>query len=191
MLVTGQDSVRNHGEAYAGRAIVGEDCVRDVDVAIGPPLVERLSGPLELVLHSAAVVHPRDRAAYRAAIGAVYRELRGDGPAAIDYARFYARLPELFPGPAAPAASDSIVAQVVTELHARWREVLGITGDERRVERSAEALRPAVLRAFAAPCPGWPAARHHSPDVLLAADGIDAVATAASSSPCWAKSTPG
>ena len=174
VLLTGQDSVRNHGEAYAGRTIVGEDCVRDVDVAIGPPLVERLAGPLQLVLASARWYTHEIARRYRAAIGAVYRELRGDGPAAVDYARFYARLPDLFPGPGHGPA-ESIVAQVVAELHARWREVLGIDGSERRVERSAPALRPAVLRAFAAPRPGWPAARHHSPDVLIAADGIDAV----------------
>lgn len=172
VLLTGQDSVRNHGEAYAGRTIVGEDCVRDVEVAIGPPLVARLAGPLELVLHSARWYTHEIARRYRAAIGALYRELRGDGPAAVDYARLYARLPELFPG---PEAAGSIVAQVVAELHARWREVLDVAGDERRIERSAAALRPAVLRAFAAPCPGWPAARHHSPDVLIAGDGVDAV----------------
>src|SRR5690606_2550196 len=47
--LTGQDGVRNPGEAYAGRTIAGEDCVRDVEVAIGPALVARLAGPLELV----------------------------------------------------------------------------------------------------------------------------------------------
>jgi hypothetical protein len=170
--VTGQDSVRNPGETYAGRTIVGEDCVRGVDVAIGPGIVERLAGPLELVLHSARWYTHEIARRYRAAIGTVYRELRGDGPAAVDYPRFYARLPELFPAHGAPG---SIVAEVVAELHERWREVLGLEGSERRVERSAGALRPAVLRSFAAPRPGWPGARHHSPDVLIAADGIDAV----------------
>lgn len=170
--LTGLDSVRNPGEAYAGRTIVGLDCVRDVDVAIGPGVVARLAGPLELVLQSARWYTHEIAQRYRTALGAVYRELRGDGPAVVDYARFHARLPDLFPG---PRAQDSIVAQVVTELHVRWREVLGLEGGERRVERSAEMLRPAVLRAFAAPGPGWPAARHHSPDVLLAANGIEAV----------------
>jgi hypothetical protein len=172
VALTGQEGVRRHGEAYAGRTLAGEDCVRDVEVAIGPAVVERLAGPLRLVLQSARWFTHEIASRYRAAIGAVYRELRGGGPAAIDYARLHARLPELFPGPAAPG---SIVAEVVAELHARWREVLGIEGGERLVERSAAALEPAVLRAFAAPCPGWPAARHHSPDVLIAAAGVDAV----------------
>lgn len=172
VMLTGQDSVRNHGEAYAGRTIVGEDCVRDVEVAIGLPIVERLAGPLQLVLQSARWYTQEIARRYRAAIATVYRELRGDGPAAVDYARFYARLPELFPDPSAPG---SIVGQVVAELHARWRELLAIEGGERRVERSVDALRPAVLDAFAAPRPGWPAARHHSPDVLIAAADVDAV----------------
>ena len=172
VTLTGQDSVRHHGEAYAGRTIVGEDCVRDVEVELGLPLVERLSGPLQLVLQSARWYTYEIARRYRAAATTLYRELCGDGPAAVDYARFYARLPELFPSLDAP---DSIVAQVVAELHARWREVLGVEGDERCVERTVDALRPAVMRAFAAPRPGWPAARYHSPDVLIAADGIDAV----------------
>lgn len=170
--LTGQEGVRSHGETYAGRTLAGEDCVRDVDVAIGPALLERLAGPLELVLRSARWYTHEIARRYRAALGALYRELRGDGPPAVDGARLYARLPELFPG---PDASGSIVGAVAAELHARWRELLGVEGGERRVERSAAALRPAVLRAFAAPRPGWPAARHHSPDVLIAAAGADAV----------------
>lgn len=171
VALTGQDSVRNHGEAYAGRTIAGEDCVRDVEVALGPAVIDRLSGPLELVLHSARWYTHEIARRYRVAMGALYRELRGDGPAAVDYPRLHARLPELFPG----RAPGSIVAEVGAELQARWRAVLCITGEERRVERSAAALRPAVLRAFAAPRPGWPAARHHSPDVLLAGDGVAAI----------------
>lgn len=170
--LTGQEGVRSHGEAYAGRTLAGEDCVRDVDVAFGPALLERLSGPLQLVLHAARWYTHEIARRYREAFGALYRELRGGGPPAVEYARFHARLPELLP---IPDKSGSIVAEVGAELQARWREVLGLAGDERRVERSAEVLRPAVLRAFAAPGPGWPAARHHSPDVLLAAAGADAV----------------
>ena len=171
VALTGQDSVRSHGEAYAGRTIVGEDCVRDVAVTIGPPIVQRLAGPLELVLQSARWFTHEIAARYRVAIDDVYRELRGDGPPEIDYARFYARLPELFPE---GNPEGSIVAQVVDELHTRWRGVLGVEGHERRVDRTVEDLRPAVERVFAAPRPGWPAARHHSPDVLIAASSVDA-----------------
>lgn len=179
VALTGQDAVRSAGETYAGRTLAGEDCVRDVDVELGPAVVERLAGPLKLVLHGARWYTHEIARRYRAAFGALYRELRAGGPAAVDYPRFHLRLPELFPGGGAEGSAGSpagsIVGQVVAELHARWREVLGLAGGERRVERTAAALRPAVLRAFAAPRPGWPAARHHSPDVLIAAAGADAV----------------
>lgn len=171
VALTGHDSVRHHGEAYAGRTIVGEDCVRDVEVVFGPPLIARLAGPLQLVLQSARWYTYEIARRYRAAFGALYRELRGDGAAAVAYARLYARLPELFPADGAA----SIVTQVAGELQARWREILAFADGERRVERTADALRAGIARAFAAPHPGWPAARHHSPDVLLAGAGVDAI----------------
>ncbi len=174
--LTRQDSTRNSGETYAGRTLLGEDCVRDVEVEIGPAVLERLAGPLELVLLGARWYTHEIASRYRAAIRQEYEALRGDGPAAIDYARFHLRLPALFPArPEAGATDGSIVARVADELRRRWRELLGVTGDERRLERRAAELRPQVAQAFAAPGPGWPAARHHSPDVLLAAADAEAV----------------
>jgi hypothetical protein len=170
LRLTGQEGVRHHGEAYAGRTLAGEDCERDVDVVLGPAMRDVLR-PLELVLHSARWFTYEIARRYRAAIRTVYDELRGDGPSAVAYGRFYARLPSLFPSRPGP---DAIVPQVEAELHGRWREVLGLRGDERVVQRSASELRDRVLDVFAAPGPGWPSARHHSPDVLLAAASVAA-----------------
>jgi Lantibiotic dehydratase, N terminus len=167
--LTGQDSTRGHGQAYAGRTLVGEDCVRGVDVDVGPPLIERIAGPLQLVLDSARWYTYEIARRFRAKLVELYRGLRGNS-SVVEYARINAQLPELL-----PAGSDSIVAQVTRELHARWREVLGIEGGERKIERSVETLRPLVASAFAAPGPGWPSARYHSPDILLAGAGIDAI----------------
>ena len=41
--------------------------------------------------------------------------------------------------------------------------------------RTSADLAPAVAAAFAAPGPGWPSARHHSPDILIAARDADAI----------------
>jgi hypothetical protein len=54
--------------------------------------------------------------------------------------------------------------------------VLAIDPAGPAVQRRAAALADAVRRSFAAPAPGWPAARHHSPDVMIAAAGPDALA---------------
>src|SRR4030095_4744982 len=37
------------------------------------------------------------------------------------------------------------------------------------------AARTAVDRLFGAPCPGWPGARHHAPDLMLPAATPDAM----------------
>jgi hypothetical protein len=50
---------------------------------------------------------------------------------------------------------------------------LELREDTSRVERSSAALAPLVDERFAAPFPGWPTARHHSPDVMFAALSAD------------------
>src|ERR1022692_3874115 len=47
--------------------------------------------------------------------------------------------------------------------------------DETRVARRADALCAAVLAALDAPRSGWAGARYCSPDILIAATGVDAI----------------
>lgn len=164
--LTGVASRRLEGQTYAGRTIVTEDCVRDVDVELGAGLVDRLARPLGLVLASARWFTDAIARDYRAALRALFDELRGPAES-VDYPRFEARLPALFPGSGAPG---SIVARAAAEIADRWWRLLGARESDRCVERSAAELAPRVAEAFAAPGPGWPSARHHSPDLLVAGD---------------------
>ena len=66
--------------------------------------------------------------------------------------------------------------RVRDELHQRWAEILALPEDTRRVELRATDLAAKVHAAFAAPGPGWPTARHHSPDLMIAAAGPEALA---------------
>ncbi|NNM00204.1 MAG: hypothetical protein HKO62_05600, partial [Gammaproteobacteria bacterium] len=50
---TGAEAVRYAGEVYAGRQPVYQDCRRGDEVAVGRDLLERLHGPLGLILASA------------------------------------------------------------------------------------------------------------------------------------------
>jgi hypothetical protein len=168
--VTDADSRRAPGQTYAGRTPLYEDCRRDLELELGDAVRARLAAPLQLVLDSARWYTHEIAARYRDQLTAIYRRLRGpapDGPASsIDYARFWQEVPALFPGRAAPG---SIVGAVRDELHRRWADVLAIDPAEPAVQRSAADLAGAVHRTFAAPGPGWPSARHHSPDVMIAA----------------------
>jgi Lantibiotic dehydratase, N terminus len=170
---TGADSRRAHGQTYAGRTPLYEDCRRDLDVELGRPFLDRLAPPLELLLHSARWFTYEIAARYRRALEAIYRRLRDErGEPVVDFARFWNAIPALFPGGGAPG---SIVGAVRAELHRRWATALAIAPAERTVHRRAAALADDVRRAFAAPGPGWPAARHHAPDIMIAA-GPEAIA---------------
>src|SRR5690606_29619918 len=51
--ITGKPATRRAGETYAARTLVYEDCVRDLEIQIGSPVLERISPVLALLGHSA------------------------------------------------------------------------------------------------------------------------------------------
>jgi hypothetical protein len=171
--LTAADSRRAHGRTYAGRTPLYEDCRRDLALELGRPVLDRLAPALTLLLDSARWFTHQIATCYRRALGALYHRLCAGGDPVVDFARFWQDVPALFPGGAAPG---SIVGDVRAELHRRWAAILTLDPAAPAIEREASALAGEVARAFAAPGPGWPAARHHSPDVMIATAGGDAVA---------------
>jgi hypothetical protein len=173
---TGRAASRRAGQAYAGRALVYEDTVRDVELSLGAGFVERLAGPLSLLLHSARWATHAVANGYREALGRIHAELCAEtGATEIDFLRFRARALDLFPA-ANVSPPTRVVADTGDTLRSRWAELLRLTPDVRRIERSADELRDAVLRAFPAPAPGWPEARFQQPDLMVAARDADAFA---------------
>ncbi len=173
--LTGAEPTRRSGTTDAGRGVVYEDCRRGGEIELGSSFRERLSGPLSLLLQSARWYTHEIGRRYRALFGEVHAELRAQrGDDRIELIHFKERVdPHLAPPDGAPPA---IVRDVAGELCARWMGILAPAAGERVVRRSCAELRDAVAAAFAAPCPGWPNARYHSPDLLIAADGLDAIA---------------
>ncbi|MDB4961943.1 MAG: hypothetical protein JWP01_1942 [Myxococcales bacterium] len=169
---TSASSQRASGQTYAGRTPLFEDTTRDLEVALGQPLVERLGPPLELLLDSARWFTHEIAARYRRELDAIFADVSDHG-GVVEFARFWQRVPPLFPG---GGAAGSIVSSVRQELQRRWAEVLAIAPGEQQVRRRVADLAEPVRRAFDAPGPGWPAARHHSPDVMIAAEGPEAIA---------------
>ncbi|HEU0036708.1 MAG TPA: lantibiotic dehydratase [Kofleriaceae bacterium] len=169
--LTGEAASRKGGETYAGRTLVFEDCRRDLEVDLGTAFVERLGPPMALVLDSARWYTHAIATRYHAAFGALYRELRASGE--VTLLRFQQHMTPLFPGPRHDAG---IAYEVARELETRWETILRVgDGATKQIVRAVDELRAAVADAFDAPAPGWPSARHHSPDILIAADGIDAI----------------
>ncbi|MDH6140342.1 hypothetical protein P3T35_002350 [Kitasatospora sp. GP30] len=169
---TGAAATRRAGTMYAGRTLIYEDAVRDVDVQVGAGLLDAAAGPLGLVLDSADWLVRRVADNYRA----VFAELLGNRRAAADgmpLARLFALAADRLTVGARSVPPP--VAEAVAELQRRWSQVLGpaAEGPEQRPRWSSAELADRVARAFPpGPLP-WAAAAHHSPDLMVhAADRL-------------------
>ena len=166
---TGRDPTQHLGQVYAGRGLVYEDCRRQTDVEIGPDMRKHVGPPLALVLQSARWFSYTIAARFEDYLKECYAELQA----------------RLAPQPVPVAAMEflfdprcivvqNIVRKVVEELTERWASILPFEPASRRLFLSTDQLRDLVSLAFDAPGPGWPGARHHSADILIASEGPQA-----------------
>jgi len=141
------------------RGIVFEECRRDIAMDPGRVAIERIAPALRVVLRIARW--------YTFTIGrrlakALLREHRRFGRARVPLPVFWLRTEPLF--------DEEIVPSVVAELRSRMARLWSL-GDRLDV---AEA-NAFVARHFRAPCPGWPGARHHAPDLMWDAPSAEAL----------------
>ncbi|HEU0036705.1 MAG TPA: lantibiotic dehydratase [Kofleriaceae bacterium] len=172
VALTGQPATRKHGEAYAARTLVYEECRRDLELDVGARALDRLGPPLALVLQSARWYTHQIARNYRGALVAAFEHAAG-GARSVDYLTYWSHAKALFP----ERGRSELVLEANAGLQERWSSILAIDPAERRVTRSSAAIAARVEAAFAAPQPGWPGARYHAPDVLVAATGVDAIDT--------------
>lgn len=167
---TERTATRGDGEVYAGRTLVYEDCRRDLDLELGTSLLAEISPALTLVLASARWFSHYMAVTSRELFLETYEELKeqGGGSPQVDGLTFTrVSLPRV--------VNIRTRANLLQQLRERWGRVLEIPEGERRVHFRSEDLRPRVQREFAAPGPGWQRARHHSPDLMIAAESLEAI----------------
>jgi hypothetical protein len=164
--LTGKSPYQHPGQVYAGRTLVYEDCRRQPELSIGPEIREQIGPPLALILQSARWYSHRISVLFEDHLSQLYSELQ------VQYA------PQPVPASALESLFDpqnpvlpGIVEKVVAELTARWAAILAFDQNARRHNLATDDLRAQVTAAFASPGPGWSGARHHSPDILIAANG--------------------
>lgn len=167
--LTGSAPTRRHGQLYAGRTLVYEDCRRDIEVQIGPRLLDALAPPLELLLMSARWFTERAIDLYRQSIIALHERLA---------ARF---------GPRVPLENLWLYAQdllfrdggdnfdrLAAEVRQRWSTVLAWQPGRARAYAVAD-LRDSVARAFATSTTTQGITRYCCPDVMIAAESTEAI----------------
>ncbi|SEE10510.1 Lantibiotic dehydratase, C terminus [Streptomyces misionensis] len=150
------------------RALVYSDTRRSATARLGPAMLEALR-PLGLLMDSAAWLTAELAATVREEIRRVYDRLAAEGP--VDLASFwFACLPVLH------GAARAKATRLQGEFARRWQQILAPPPDARRVTMTSAGIEAAVRERFSATGAAWTTARYLSPDVLIAADGTDAVA---------------
>ena len=171
--LTGASATRRHGETYAGRTLIYEDCRRDIEIEAGPEFLQKLGPPLSLLLTSARWLTYQTAKRYRQGLHELYCELvRRSGSTAVDAITYLNRLNSIFGDRehGAPA-----IESVIKEFHQRWAKLLNITPGQRRLRYSCDELRGPLQEMFEAPSAGWTMAGHHSPDIMIVSSSAEAI----------------
>src|SRR5215213_9655599 len=172
--LTGATCTRSHGEMYAARTLVYEDCERALDDEIGPDVLETLGPPLSLLLDSARWFTFDLAGRFREVFTKTYSELvEQTGSITVEAVAFWHKIQPLMLNKEPPALQATKVA-----FQERWASVLSLSidSDESRVSYTSEELRSRVREQFAAPCAGWRLGRYQCPDVMIAAENGAAIA---------------
>ncbi len=168
--LSGAAPTRNPGATYGARGIVYEECLRDLDLRLGPRIVGELAPALCLVLASARWLTAEVASVYSGAFRDLFRK-RARGANRVPLADVWFPAKRLVHG-----AKDRPLDGIVRELGERWDSVLGLQPGVRRRQFSAEDLRSRVDLTFGGRAPGSPGFLiHHSPDLLLAASSVEAL----------------
>ncbi|MER7455826.1 lantibiotic dehydratase [Micromonospora sp. NPDC126480] len=162
--ITGQAGHRDKPGTPLGRAMVYEDCRRDLDVTIGADLLDDLRTPLALMLDTARWLLAEISVEVERDLTRRYRSLRdrAGGPVALcDLVLAAGDVLNGMPGTAADRVGD--------DFRERWRELLS-TARGAPARMSSAVVAPLVRAVFPAGPVAWRAGRQHSPDLLLRAD---------------------
>ncbi|MGB8273871.1 MAG: lantibiotic dehydratase, partial [Alphaproteobacteria bacterium] len=167
--LTGERPTQHEGQVYGGRTLVYEDCRRDIDLTLGPAVTERLASALTPVLVAARWYTWDMGRRFLQVVEGRYDALARGRPERMEFRPLYD----------AVFRSGGIIypsfGELLADFEDRWHKVIGWDGKAARVDIGPQDALQRVQREFAAPRPGWPGARQQSPDVMIAADGIEAI----------------
>lgn len=169
--LTGVEATRSPGQMYAGRTLVYEDCRRNVDVEIGAEVLESLGPPLSLLLTSARWLTYHVAMRYREMFRDLYQDLVGEtGKTSVSMIGFWRRVQG--------SLEDSqvqVIGALVEVFQTYWAEVFQFPAGACAVSYTSAEIQAQVLERFAAPRSGWRSIPYHSPDVMIAAESVDAI----------------
>lgn len=173
--LTGVAVRRRPGEAYGGRALVYEDCHRDLDIRLSEASLAPIRGALDHVLQSARWFTSEAGRLFHERFLELHAEQRARGTAPdVPFADFWLHAQTLL-----FADGASVVAPLGDELRLRWQSLLGrtqsVSADGRRCHVDSRDLVSDIAATFPPGQAGWTMARHQCPDLMFCAADADAL----------------
>jgi hypothetical protein len=169
--LTGRTGTPPTNALAARPMLVHMDCRRDIEVDVGPALLDAVGPALTLLLDSARWFTNETAVRYRHAFQALYAELAGKlGSPTLDAVTFWSQVQRITTGEGA-----QIVNSVLSAFQERWAKILTLTPGERQVRFASQELRVHVQEQFGAPMAGWSFARYQTPDLLIDAPDIESI----------------
>ena len=169
--LTGLDAVRNQGRTYAARTLVFEDCRRDVKMEIGPGLMNVLGPPLELILASSRWFAYLTIVLSNDIFTKLYKEVVSEtGTKCVDFLTYWVKLKSFLYG-----GKDALSNKLLQLFQQRWEKVLALEDGQRRVHFTVAQLRQSIHDLFDVPEDVSTYVRYHSPDVMIAAESVEAI----------------
>jgi Lantibiotic dehydratase, N terminus len=150
-----REAVQGSGQYYAGRTLTYIDCERDVSLTLNAGVMNSLMQGLAPILLS-----------LRWYTYTIVQQLLSSLAAVVPFGQT-SPLVKIFPH--ALSLVWSTIQQVAARYREKWQNLLLIDPLHHVVRLDAVRLAAAVATEFSAPYPGWPLARVHNPDVLIAA----------------------
>ncbi|MGW8698058.1 lantibiotic dehydratase [Streptomyces eurythermus] len=151
------------------RTLVYSDSTRAATATVGTEVLRALE-PLDLLMTSAGWLTSRLASRVLALAEQVHERLSTAGGGPVDLASFWFACMPVLHGDAVGEA-----AALQREFRHRWSAILRLPERAGNVAVASADIAGAVRAAFDERSAGWTAARYLSPDVMLAADGPQAV----------------
>lgn len=174
--LTGVAPTRSPGSMYAARTLVYEDCRRDLKLEIGRELWQELTPPLHLLLKSARWLVGRAFDIYRGEFEKVYKRLAAaHNSPLVEIVSFWMQVQPLL-----AQKKGGPLDTLVSDFQQRWAKILWSKRDagsdgQRRLRHTTEETRLQAAALFDTPDDVAKYARYHSPDIMIAAESVEAI----------------
>jgi len=165
---TGVPAWRHAGQMHSGRGLVYEECRRNISMDLGMAPLAAIRSELRAVLRIARWFTFQAAAGIAVKLREAHRSTR---LRRVPLHVFWNATREIFEHETPP-----LIRVAASRTRERWEEIWR-RAEPREDGQYLDVLNAhiAIGRAFDAPCPGWPGARHHAPDIMWSAPSPEAL----------------